>query len=130
MTPKRQKWWLGLPEAEYKARLTIKMYETDIKIIKLNLKYTCDDTTIKFFKNELRIDKDRIKNLRKGMALNLTADGRCPACGQRYSFSRRTLKKYSACPNCGQHTLSTFYNEDIGGYVDNTKAALGKVKLC
>ena len=37
MSPLRQKWWEALPESEKKARLTIKMYEADIKILKINL---------------------------------------------------------------------------------------------
>ena len=102
MTITRQRWLGSLPEAERKARLTIKMYEADIKIIKINLKYTCDEMQKRFFKNELRQDKERIKNLRKGIALNLTAEMKCPSCGRFFVFSERNIKQPEACPKCWQ----------------------------
>lgn len=130
MTPERQKWWRTLPVAEKRARLTIKLYKIDIKINKMDLQNSNEDCLKRFYADEINTDKKRIKDLRKRIALNLTADKKCPACGQFYVFSQRTLKKHNTCPNCGQHTLSPFYDESIGGYIENTKTALDKVKLC
>lgn len=107
MIPERQKWWEALPESEKKARLTIKMYEADIKILKINLTYAVDDNTKRLFNNEIRKDKNKIMELRKYMRMNVIGEVlvnciflMCPKC-----YTGCENFNNNICPTCGQHIL-------------------------
>ena len=69
MTPNRQKWWRGLCPAEKQTRLTIQLYKIDIKINKIDMQCAKDDYLKAFYADEIRIDKERIKSLRKRITL-------------------------------------------------------------